>query len=350
MGYPIEKSNLTVPLRFPLVLTSDHITGATQKTPTVTICRNDGLGFVMPGGAVTEIGSGWYSVAANASDASTLGPLLLHATASACDPSDDTFLVVNFDPSVTVSQAPTSPTTMTVLDLITSVLREINVLGAGDTPSADDAMDGLRMVNDFIDGVCALERLLIYTITRTTWTLVASQASYAVGPSGDVNIVRPIYIDRVRFQETAVSPTLEMPLGLLTEADYRAVPRKALTSSYPVSYYYNPTFPTGTLKFFPIPTSTTLQGVLYAPTAVTRFGALTDVIALPPGYNRFLRKNLAVEFSAAWRDTLPINPILIKQATESTANLKRVNQRPIDMRLDLSWLGQGPVYDITSDT
>jgi hypothetical protein len=47
---------------------------------------------------VTEIGSGWYKVAGHATDAGTLGPLLLHATGTGADPCDDRFEVVSYNP------------------------------------------------------------------------------------------------------------------------------------------------------------------------------------------------------------------------------------------------------------
>jgi hypothetical protein len=92
------KQNQTAhPLQFQLVQTGDHATGATGLTPAVTISKNGGA-FATPAGAVTEITNGWYQVAGNAADAGTLGPLLLHATATGADPDDREFQVVAFDP------------------------------------------------------------------------------------------------------------------------------------------------------------------------------------------------------------------------------------------------------------
>lgn len=70
-----------------MVDSTDHVTGKTGLTPTVTL-RKVGGAFASPAGAVTEIASGWYEVAGNATDNNTLGPLLLHATGTAADPTD----------------------------------------------------------------------------------------------------------------------------------------------------------------------------------------------------------------------------------------------------------------------
>lgn len=79
-----------------MISSSDHITGLTGLTPTVTICKSGGT-FQTPAGAVVEIGNGWYKVQGNSNDSDTLGRLLLHATAPGADPCDDQFNVVPFD-------------------------------------------------------------------------------------------------------------------------------------------------------------------------------------------------------------------------------------------------------------
>jgi len=79
-----------------MVLASDHITGATGLSPTVTLSKNGGS-FASPSGAVTEIANGWYAVAGNASDTNTLGPLILHATAGTADPCDVQHEIVAYD-------------------------------------------------------------------------------------------------------------------------------------------------------------------------------------------------------------------------------------------------------------
>ena len=97
MGYAIKQSQTAQPLTFMLVLSSDHLTPATGKTPTVLLSKNGGA-FAAPTGAVSEISAGWYKVAGNATDSNTLGPLILNASGASCDFSDDIFQVVAYDP------------------------------------------------------------------------------------------------------------------------------------------------------------------------------------------------------------------------------------------------------------
>jgi hypothetical protein len=97
MGYFLQQSTALHPLLFLLVKTSDHLTGLTGASPTVTLSK-DGAAFASPSGAVSELANGWYKVAANATDSNTLGALLLHATATSGDPCDDEYRVVAYNP------------------------------------------------------------------------------------------------------------------------------------------------------------------------------------------------------------------------------------------------------------
>jgi hypothetical protein len=89
----------TGPLPFPLVSNADHITGATGVTPTVTISQGGGA-FAAAAGTVSEIGNGWYKLTPTSADTSALGPLMLHATGTGCDPIDLLYEVVAFNPGV----------------------------------------------------------------------------------------------------------------------------------------------------------------------------------------------------------------------------------------------------------
>lgn len=236
----------------------------------------------------------------------------------------------------------------TVLTIVSQALRELNVLAAGETPTADEAEDGRIALNDLVDQWAA-EELQIYSTTRTTWSLVSGTAAYTVGTGGTVNIVRPVYIDHVDFIDTTADPDLEYSsLTRLTGDDYSRIAQKALTSPQPQAWYYNPTFPLGTLTFWPVPTASGLQGAIYAPTAVPEFAALTTTVSLPPGYRRMIVKNLALELAPSYAKT-QVNPLLVKQAGEAIASVKRANTQLMDLSFDPGSLIQGTgrfSYDI----
>ncbi len=85
------------PITFLLVSSTDHVTPQTGKSPTVTLSK-DGGAFGAASGAVSEIASGLYALAGNATDRDTLGELVIRATATGCDDVMIACVIVATDP------------------------------------------------------------------------------------------------------------------------------------------------------------------------------------------------------------------------------------------------------------
>lgn len=86
------------PIGILMVSDGDHITGQPSLTVTVTISKDGGLTFNPAVGAVVDSNYGWYSWTGNALDRDSLGELWVHATAPGCDPYDEKYTIVSYDP------------------------------------------------------------------------------------------------------------------------------------------------------------------------------------------------------------------------------------------------------------
>lgn len=75
-----------------MVDSTDHVTGKTGLTLTITASK-DGGAFASISPTVTERGSGWYALALTTAHTDTLGDLALHITGTAADPADMVLLV-----------------------------------------------------------------------------------------------------------------------------------------------------------------------------------------------------------------------------------------------------------------
>lgn len=239
----------------------------------------------------------------------------------------------------------------TVRDQITGALIDLALLQAGEVPDPDDAALAFLRFNDFVDA-CKTQGLTCYTVTRSTWTLT-SATSYSVGTGGDVNIPRPVSqeaITNTGFVDTTLSNTPEYGMGdLLTEDEYAGLIMKTFSSPYPQRWYYSPTYPLGTLKPWPVPSKSGLQGVLYTLTPVAEYATLDDSFALPPGYRRFFRTNLAVELAGAFDTAVP--PSVMQAAIESKSDIKRTNVRRVELISNATGVfSRRPGYDINTDT
>lgn len=234
---------------------------------------------------------------------------------------------------------------MTIGDLIRQSLRRLGVVAPGDAVPADMATIGLERVNDWIDGF-ANEGLLIYVISRTTWTLTGA-ASYSVGLGATINVARPVSataILTIGRLDSATSPASEYLSGPpLTDDQFAGIAQKALTGEAQ-AWFYRPTVPTGTLIPWPIPASGT--GVIYSPSPLAEFTALTDTVIMPQGYRRFFGTNLALELADEF-DAQP-SQTLLKAAIDSKTAIKRANTRLLDLGFDPAMLigasGRSNIY------
>ena len=218
-----------------------------------------------------------------------------------------------------------------VLDIVTDGLRELGVLAAGEVASADDGAYGLRALNRLLDQWAA-ERLAIYEETRTTFTIVSGTQAYSIGTGGTVNVARPVYLRHVAYYDTSLSPVQEIALDIVTFDGWAGIPQKTLTGTAPTHVWYATDYPLGSLKLWPVPTSSTLVGVVYAPEQVSEFASLAATVSLPPGWRRMLVKNLAVELAPSYDK--PAGRELTDQALESVRVVKRSNLKMTDLAFE----------------
>ena len=232
---------------------------------------------------------------------------------------------------------------MTANELITLALKDIQVLGQGQTASGPMAEDSLTKLNMLIEA-WSTNRLLTHVIRRVTWTIASATADYTVGSGATINIPRPSTMNyqgcNVTFIDTASNSAIEIPLWMITDEGYEAIPQKSLAATYPTGWYYNPTYtssaaPYGTLTLWPVPNVSTLTGVFYAPVAAGTV-ALSDTLALPPGYLRFYEWNLAQELLPGYAVPSSVEQRVMRFAAESKGDIERVNTRLQDLGVDLA--------------
>lgn len=222
---------------------------------------------------------------------------------------------------------------MTVLELITSAMKEVGAVASGENPTDDEAQDCLVWLNRMVNGF-GVDRLTIYEIVSTTKALTSGTQTYTIGTGGNINIARPVWIERAGLLDSASSPDLEVPRALYTPDVWASIRLKTLTSTWFNGLYYDHAYTAGlgNISLYPVPTSTTLSLVLYVPTPITVFADVNASIVLPPGYEDVLHYGLAVR----------IAPMFGREASQTTKDLaadtmgliKRANVQPIDLVCD----------------
>lgn len=223
--------------------------------------------------------------------------------------------------------------------IIDSALRLCNIQASGEITPAAMSADSLTVLNDMLDSWNA-ERLIIFTVNRQVFSLTPGQQTYTLGASGDFNVARPPAIERASIISLAnpLQP-LELPINMLTEAQWQAIPVKNIQSTLPLNVWDDGGFPLRTLSYWCIP-STSVQAALYTWTGLNQAALLSTILVYPPGYAKAIRYNLAVDLCAEYGK--PLDPTVASIAMSSLASVKRLNAPMVDLVCDAALLYTGP--------
>lgn len=222
---------------------------------------------------------------------------------------------------------------MTARQLITDVLQDLGVLGAGENLAPEDAQFVLRRMNQWIDAL-ALEGTIVYFILRTVRALSANVATVTIGTGGTINIVRPDHLDAASLIiDNTASPVTEVPIRMLTDQEWQAVPQKDITNTLLQAIYYDRGWSAGLaiVHLYPVPSVSTTSLVVYSEQALTQFADLDTDYTFPPGYGEFIRTNLPKKIAGGYGKVLTQDQRA--EATEARSRLKRSNIRPVERRL-----------------
>lgn len=206
----------------------------------------------------------------------------------------------------------------TAATIIDRSLRLLGQIGAGETPTTDEYDDGLEALNAMLDA-WRNEKLLCYAKQEETLTLASGDASYTIGAGGDLVTTRPVEIVHAWILDGGIS----YDVWPMNEAEYAAIPAKTTQSNWPDRFLFRPTMATATLIVYPVPDATrTMKLVTRVPLAA--FASTATTVTLPPGWERALANNLAIEIAPEYEASVP--PSVLKAAAESLAGIKRANK------------------------
>lgn len=229
----------------------------------------------------------------------------------------------------------------TAQDIINRSLRLILQLDSGSSASSNESDDALVALNAMLDS-WRNERLMVYSMQEETLTMVANQQSYNIGPSGtDLVTTRPIEIEAAYILYQNIS----YPVRVIDEERWALLPAKLTTSTWPSHINYLPGVPNGTIRCYPEPNAASSL-ILVTRVPLTSF-SLGDSVTLPPGWERAMAANLAVELAPEY-NTEP-SPTVLQMARDAKAWIRKANGRPILLSQELSLLTSQPKAHIISD-
>ena len=169
----------------------------------------------------------------------------------------------------------------------------------------------------------------IYTETIETFPLTGAE-SYTIGTGGVFNTTRPVKIRAVNYYLSGAD-SYEQTLDIMSMEDYAYQKDKAITG-YSKRVYYDGGFPLSKMYFHPIATTGFCK--IFSEKPLTNYTATTDTITLPPGYERALRYNLAVELAPEYGKQASQTVMMIASESKNAVENKNTQNDNNSMVMD----------------
>lgn len=216
----------------------------------------------------------------------------------------------------------------TARDILTRAAKSINYISRNQTLNPTDIADAFATLNEMLAS-WNREALMLYTTSRQTLSITASDGDYTWGSSGDITAIpRADWLSGASYLIGTGTSQLEQPIHVIqTIEEWQCYTLKNQTSTYPDRVWYDPVYPLGLLYFRPIPTGA-LTAILYAAARLTEISTLDTSISLPDGFLRAIRYNIALELTALFNVTLAPTSVVPGLAVESKAWIKSSNMKP----------------------
>jgi len=218
----------------------------------------------------------------------------------------------------------------------TMILKALRLIGekdnAGTLTSTEETLY-LSDLNSMLES-WSLERLMCYHILEESKALTANVGTYTIGSGGAWNTARPTRIVSAFIRDSSNN---DYPVRIIQKSEYDAIPGKSTSGTYPEVLYYDANYSSGlaTIYLYPLP-SANLTLYISSWKQLQSFSTISTAIALPPGYQRAIEYNLAIELSGGFR---PVSAEVIKIAKESKAAIKNVNAPDVIMQLPMEISG-----------
>lgn len=236
----------------------------------------------------------------------------------------------------------------TAQDIIQDVLEMLGVYAPGETINAADGQRGLSVLNDMLD-VWSNESLACFAQLTQTFTLQPGVSQYSVGPGATINGPRPLRVmDAPGAAYLLDQNDNRYLMDVVDEMTWNIQTTAVANSDLPDHLWYDPQYPWGVINIWPTPTiGYTCSFVSYQ--QLGGFVTLQGTMVLPPGYKRAITTNLALSLKPYYQ-VANLDPLIVKEASESKASVKRNNMRTQIAVMDPELVSRGStVYNIFND-
>lgn len=200
----------------------------------------------------------------------------------------------------------------TALELVVRAYKALTVVGTSSAtaPTPEQRNDGLVSLNAMLDS-WSNENLYCYRVNEAQFTLQIGVSSYTVGTGGVINTPRPLRVIQAYIQDGGGN-NYSMNIRTLDWWNQIGNRSSIITNQIPTDCYYDPQYPLGVFSVWPWPL-TNYSCFFDTYQAISNLSTLTTTLQMPPGYERAIVYNLAIEISASQGIPLPTDGLNIPE-------------------------------------
>ncbi len=222
----------------------------------------------------------------------------------------------------------------TALTIITKAMLKAGILTKSEVPASDEANDALDTLNDILSS-WSNESLMAYARVTESFPLSSGTASYTIGAAQTFNTTRPIFIAQAYVKQGTTSYVVSVE----PDEIYQSIVDKT-SQGTPLLINYTNEFPTATINVYPVPTA----GYTLYLTSEKELVQLTlnQTVSLPPGWNRALIYNLAMELAPEYGQQP--NAMVMKIAGDAKGAIARAVLKTRTMDAQPTSLGGFSIY------
>jgi len=231
----------------------------------------------------------------------------------------------------------------TGLQIVKRALRLIEAIDAGETPDSDEQSDGLSALNTMLDDWNA-RGLRVFSTEELSLSWGAGDNEKTLGgATADFTDDRPASV----LKAWQVFDGNDYQVALIEYDRWVRIFDKSISSDLLEYLYINNDFPARKLHVYPTPSQTiTLKLLVYG--ALQSFPTATTEIAMPPGYQRAVEYNLALELAPEFG--VQPSAIVVRTAADTLRNIATENRRIPSLVQESSMITRrGNRYNIQGD-
>jgi hypothetical protein len=185
------------------------------------------------------------------------------------------------------------------------------------------------------------QQLTSSAIAGVSVPLLAGRSTYSWASTGDITTV-PAPSNQNQIQSATLrlgttTPPIEIPLAVLTDDMYTAIPIKSLSSTQPTAIWFQIGAPGNapTVFVWPVPNNALHSLGIYVQLNFGPFADLsTTSYVFPDGYEEAIIYNLERRLAGPYGRDMPAEDAIL--ARETFANIMRANQRLSDLPNDFA--------------